>query len=603
MKNIILAIVVLFMSVSLLGQEQTGGEQTGVEQKGSFLTIAGGFGGGGFQYVPKGLVSDGTNKDKFGWNAKFAYSYFFTYHWGVSVGLGMSYYRTIGTFKEDFAKDKFYNLGWQMDDDDKQGRIRDYELRVRLANWEEEQKGYFFEIPLMLFYKHKFGDAKRHGIYFGLGAKLQIPIIKTVYRVLDGKYEDDRRLNVSGYYPETAINSKVEFGSFENPSVEVHGFGTINNPWEALKWEGDLNLKMSVAGTVELGFLFGISPRVDLMVGGYFDYGFNNIKKGDDVAFLEAPPQYLSTANNNVGGGIKYGGMINTNKTEKTNLMAYGGRLGLHIKVGKLEEAEKKEPTPLPQMVFEDNSDLDSLERQLAEMRKMLQDLLTAQPEPEPQQVQQPVKQEVESMIIVQGTVIDARTRAPLSAIVELSVARTNKLAAIVRTDSITGAYKFSLDEPGTYILDVRKEGYLFYSEQFMIPFSRDRQVVDQLVLLSKLEVNQNILLKNIFFDTGKSTLKPESMSEIERVYKLMVDNPTMEIEISGHTDNVGSDVTNKKLSAARAAVVVQALVSKGISASRMTSAGYGFDRPIAPNTTPDGRAQNRRTEFKITKM
>jgi outer membrane protein OmpA-like peptidoglycan-associated protein len=92
-------------------------------------------------------------------------------------------------------------------------------------------------------------------------------------------------------------------------------------------------------------------------------------------------------------------------------------------------------------------------------------------------------------------------------------------------------------------------------------------------------------------------------MVEIERIYKLMMDNPTMEIEVSGHTDNVGSAESNKRLSGARANVVVQELVKRGIAAYRMTSAGYGFDKPIMPNTTADGRAQNRRTEFKVTKM
>ena len=78
---------------------------------------------------------------------------------------------------------------------------------------------------------------------------------------------------------------------------------------------------------------------------------------------------------------------------------------------------------------------------------------------------------------------------------------------------------------------------------------------------------------------------------------------PNLCIEISGHTDNVGSAAYNKKLSLGRAKAVVNALVSKGIDPSRLTSAGYGFDKPIATNKTPEGRQLNRRTEFKVTKM
>ena len=588
MRKIILAVVGFLLLLNVTGQDY----------KGSFLTVAGGLGGGGFQYVPKGLTSNGVKKDKFGWNAKVAYSYYFTPHWGISAGVGMAYYRTIGKYNETFSRGMFYNLGYQIDDDQR-GELTDYQLRVRLANWEEEQKGYFFEIPIMLMYKHKFGETKRHGFYIGAGAKLQIPIIKTQYRALDGDYEDDLRLNVSGYYqyPE---GDHVEFaGDVDDPRLSYHGFGYRHNPSD-LGWKNDLNLKMSVAGTFELGFLFGLSKRVDLMIGGYFDYGFNNIKNGENKPYMEAPDNYLPGANGNVGQGIYYNGMINSDRTTKVNLMAYGGRVGLQIKLGKLPE-EPKDTTPLPMFIpIEDNSDLDSLEKQLDQMRRMLENLFTqTEPEPEPE----PELQIDEPMILVQGTVLDAKTREPLSAVVEISLTRNGKLVDITRTDNIKGNYKFPIEEPGNYSLDVRKEGYFYHTEEFMIPFSRDRQVINQLVLLTKIEVNQEIILKNIFFDSGKSTLKPESMSEIERVYKLMVDNPTMEIEISGHTDNVGSEALNKKLSAARAGAVVQVLINKGIPAYRMTSAGYGFDKPIAPNTTPDGRAQNRRTEFKVTKM
>ncbi len=581
MRKVIFTIAILALSFVALGQES-----------GSFISVSGGLGGGGFQYTPKGIHSDGISKDKLGWNANIGYSYYFTRHWGLATGVGVSYYRTIGKYDVDFSKGSFYSLGDQTDNDPVVGAPNDYELRVRLANWEEEQKGYFIEIPLMAMFQHKFGETQRHGIYVGLGVKLQIPVFAQ-YRVLDGKYEDDLRLNVSGAY---YGGSNLELGGPGDPNLAAHGFGSIYNPGSSLDWNGDLNLKMSIAGTAEIGFLIGLSRRVDLTVGGYFDYGFNNIKKGDNKAFLEAPQQYIPNADNHIGNGIQYNGMINTDRTNKVNLMAYGAKIGIRIKLGKLS-GEPLDTVPVPEIIpdiIEDDADLDSLERQLEEMRRLLEELLR-----EPEIV--PVQEEAD--IVVQGTIMDAKTREPLSAIVEITDARTNKLVAITRTDSINGQYKFPLTDPGNYILDVRKEGYLYYSEDFNIPALNEKQVINQLVLLNKIEVNQVIILKNIFFDTGKSTLKPESMSEIDHVYKLMIDNPTMEIEISGHTDNVGSETVNKRLSLARANVVVQTLVNKGISPSRMTSAGYGFDRPVAPNTTAEGRAQNRRTEFKVTKM
>ena len=587
MRKFIYASAIFMVSFTVLGQNYAG----------SFLTVAGGIGGGGFQYTPKGINSDGISKDKFGWNAKVGYSYYFTPQWGLSTGVGISYYRTVGKYNTVFSQNEFYALGKHVDDDFVAGRPTNYELRVRLANWEEEQKSYFFEIPLMVMFKHKFGETQRHGFYFGLGAKLQIPIISSTYRVLDGKNTTDKRLNVSGRYGD---DPTLEFGSPTNPDLSYHGFGSIYNPGSTLDWRGNLNLKMSIAGTAELGFLFGLHPRVDLMVGGYFDYGFNNIKKGNNPALLTAPDKYLPAANGKIGNGIGYNGMINSDVTNKVNLMAYGGRIGLQIKLGRIAP---KEELKLPDWMFEEENDddLEMLQKQLDEMHRLMQELLLLMDEEdEPAPAPEP---EPEEFILVKGNVFDAETKEPLSAIVEVIDARTSKLVAIVRSDEGTGAFKIPMADFGRYTLEVRKEGYLYSSEELIIPSSTTRQVIEKTVYLDKIRVNQAIILKNIFFDTGKSTLKPASMTEIDRVYRLMSDNPTMEIEISGHTDNVGSEVSNKKLSLARANVVVQELVKRGISPSRMTSAGYGFDKPIAPNTTADGRAQNRRTEFKVTKM
>jgi outer membrane protein OmpA-like peptidoglycan-associated protein len=462
-------------------------------------------------------------------------------------------------------------------------------------------------------FQYKLGEQKKHGFYAGLGFKFQLPV-SGQYRVLSGKNATDLRLNISGKYDH---DQTLDMGAPQDPRLIVdpnepiqprtpsHGFGSISD-LSQLGWNNDLNLKMSIAATADLGFLFGLSRRVDLMIGGFFDYGFNNIKKGADKTYMEAPAEYLPGAAHNLGNGIQYNGMVNTDRTDRVNLMSYGGKIGLHIKLGKLSEPEY-DTIPLPEMFMDtflvDNSDLDSLLLQLNEMRGMLQGLFS-EPEPEPVPVPEPQPElEPEAPVILQGIVLDAKSRYPLASLVELTDLRTNQLVAITRTDSITGKFKFPLQSGGNFILDVRKEGYMYYSETVNIPNMNTRQVVDRVALLNKIEVNQVIILKNIFFDTGKSTLKPQSMAEIDNVYRLLIDNPTMSLEISGHTDNVGSAALNKKLSLDRASVVVQTLINKGISPDRLTSAGYGYDQPIAPNTTVEGRAQNRRTEFKVTKM
>ena len=106
--------------------------------------------------------------------------------------------------------------------------------------------------------------------------------------------------------------------------------------------------------------------------------------------------------------------------------------------------------------------------------------------------------------------------------------------------------------------------------------------------------------MRNIFFDSGKSVLREASNTELNRLVKLLTDVPTLQIEISGHTDNTGSATINEKLSQDRAQAVVNYLKGKGIDTGRLTAKGYGSSKPIASNATKFGLQENRRTEFEI---
>jgi outer membrane protein OmpA-like peptidoglycan-associated protein len=107
--------------------------------------------------------------------------------------------------------------------------------------------------------------------------------------------------------------------------------------------------------------------------------------------------------------------------------------------------------------------------------------------------------------------------------------------------------------------------------------------------------------LKNIFFDTKQSTLKPESLVELDKVIQLMADNPKLTIQINGYTDNIGKDQDNITLSNDRAAAVVKYLLaSQKIAKERLQSKGFGAANPIADNATEEGRAKNRRTELSV---
>ncbi|MDR1681025.1 MAG: OmpA family protein [Prevotellaceae bacterium] len=204
------------------------------------------------------------------------------------------------------------------------------------------------------------------------------------------------------------------------------------------------------------------------------------------------------------------------------------------------------------------------------------------------------------SMTLLKGRVIDKATSEPLEAVIVLTDIEKNEELALFKSNSVTGSYMVSLPSGKNYGITVMAEKYLFYSENFNVPKTAGYQEIEQEIRLEKLEVGSKIVLRNIFFDFGKATLRPESKSELNRLVQLMNDTPSLIIEISGHTDNIGSAQSNKALSERRAKSVVDYLKKEGIVETRLSYKGYGMDQPIAPNDTDENRQLNRRTEFKV---
>jgi len=137
----------------------------------------------------------------------------------------------------------------------------------------------------------------------------------------------------------------------------------------------------------------------------------------------------------------------------------------------------------------------------------------------------------------------------------------------------------------------------LFYSDHFELDTTIS---IKKNIPLQKIQANSTIILNNLFYDTDKFDIKPESVSELNRLYSFLKQNPKVTIEIGGHTDSIGSEVYNKELSLNRAESVKIFLTEKGISPDRLFTKGYGFDKPIASNEEGEGRALNRRTEIRI---
>lgn len=202
----------------------------------------------------------------------------------------------------------------------------------------------------------------------------------------------------------------------------------------------------------------------------------------------------------------------------------------------------------------------------------------------------------------VKGKVYDQKTNKGLPSLVELTDLATKKIISKVQTDE-QGNYLVTLPVGNDYAFIVNRKGYLFYSDQFFLGSRQTDTVFEKNIPLKPIETDASIVLKNVFFDVNKFDLKPESEAELDKLVQLLNENPTLQIQISGHTDNVGSAAANQVLSENRARAVVNYLIGKNIAADRLTSKGFGSGQPVADNATEEGRALNRRTEMKVIRQ
>ena len=199
----------------------------------------------------------------------------------------------------------------------------------------------------------------------------------------------------------------------------------------------------------------------------------------------------------------------------------------------------------------------------------------------------------------VKGKVFDRQTRKGLPSSVVLTDLSTGMVISDLQTDE-TGSYLITLPKGKDYAFNVKRKGYLFYSENFSLRESTADSTYHIDIPLQPIEANAAIVLKNIFFDPNKFDIKAESETELNEVVQLMKDNPTLHIQINGHTDNTGKSADNKTLSENRAKAVTNYLVAHGVVQGRLLFKGFGDTQPVADNATPEGKAKNRRTELTV---
>jgi OmpA-OmpF porin, OOP family len=219
-------------------------------------------------------------------------------------------------------------------------------------------------------------------------------------------------------------------------------------------------------------------------------------------------------------------------------------------------------------------------------------------------------KEMPDPVVLVSGNVYNAKTKQPLSASLVYETLPDGALAGNGISNPADGAFKMVLPYNKNYSIRASADKFFAISENLNLDslVKAGYKEIHKDLYLVPIEVGQVFRLNNVFFDFDKYSLRPESFVELDRVVKFLNDYPTIEIEMSAHTDSKGSDEYNMTLSDNRAKSVREYILSKGIAAARIISKGYGETKPVAANANadgtdnPEGRQLNRRVEFTILK-
>lgn len=215
-------------------------------------------------------------------------------------------------------------------------------------------------------------------------------------------------------------------------------------------------------------------------------------------------------------------------------------------------------------------------------------DIFTAYPNPFPP----------EALVTVGGTVIDAKTKRPVAASITVTDLSSGEVISNYKTDDVTGEYYVILTRGRRYSITAEAPDYIFYTDEYRVSPDAEAKDIRKDIELYRTSGGTTRLL--VFFDFDRSDLKDESKPELNRGIAFLRNNPTLKVEIAGHTDSVGTVDYNHKLSHQRAESVRQYIIAGGIAAGRITAKGYGEDQPITDNGTEEGKARNRRVEMRV---
>ena len=509
------------------------------------FSLHGGFGLSTLNYK----TTIGERTSGFGGQFGLGYTYFFSPNLGIRTGLNFAFYNS--KFKMNRWETRY--MTFDMDG-------TEFEFHSVVSGYEETQHATMLQIPIMLQYQRPINE--RLQFYAAGGVKIG-GLLNGNYRPFATTIENEGFF----HYEHSTYNEQIfaGFGKFSNYTNHVN-----------------FDFRAALFASLEAGIKWKLNNGLSLYTGVFFDYGLNNVKKSTND-----PQRHFVQYNTESPRDFRVGSAMNF--TDNIRPMAIG--ITARLAFGNGREQRLPDERAMRRVRRDETSRVQAvhLPAEIAGTDRSTQETQRRVPE----------IGEVPKVRVI-GTVIDRQTNLPVVATVRITNNTTGILEQNVTTHHATGIYEIMLTVGHDYGLAIKAYGFLFRSERIDLRDVREAQNIEQKVEVDRIEIGVQSTLRNIFYKTGASDLSPESTAELQSLITQLKQKPTLRLEISGHTDNTGSDAINNRLSQARAKAVVDYLVQHGIAADRLTYVGYGSSRPVADNRTEAGRALNRRTEIKI---
>jgi len=512
--------------------------------------------GGGLHNLSYNL-QNGTQKGQFGYTLNAGYSYFFTPHWGLHTGLGFQSFNSLSTL----------NYLSSTPDIDYQGDS--YQFKANYTNWQERQQVVFMDIPLTV--QFKLPVTKKFGLLTSVGGQISIPV-NTGFKTTGGE------IVTTGYY---------EKWNVEMSGMPQHGFSTYNK-----EFNGKLSVKTSFMGIADLGGLYKLNEKLDLYVGGYINYGLNNILKPDSKLILQP----------NAPDGI-YNGVLASSLTTSVIPVSVGVKVGVywHLGVNKstldfnkpeesiqpVETVSPLQPTEEPVQVVPTTDPVPAV--QPIELIQPTEPVQAVQPS-EPVQTAEPVVPvQTEAAIVPVQTVQPAepvQTVKPAEPVAVIQPAIPEKTVdPVVEATAVISTPK---------VVDAPKEVVV---ETPVTPIA----VAEPVQANNSYENAQKIASEmNLMFGFNSFLVINAKNDKIKQLSRILKENPYIHLRFVGHTCNIGTYAINLLLGLKRAVSVKQKFIEQGVPMAQLVAESKSYDEPLVPNTSKENRAKNRRVEIKV---